>query len=456
VRTIPRTFARIAMLALTAGWLAGAGPAAAPDAAAQAPATAAATRAITFREAIALALARNATLRRAGHAAEAEDIGVWRAKLDFLPRLSASAQGSQEVWSANGAGDPSLSAGLSADLTLFDGFGNVASLRRARLARDASRSDVQQSRRAVVVSVVSNVLALIQQKEQLRVQQGNLAAADSLERQIGEYVSAGARTVADLYQQQATAASARLAVVEADRAVELARADLMQTLQLEAGEAVEFEVPALRDEAHGAALDLDSLLARAYAQRADLAAEGLRAAAAKQGVRVAGSAGWPSLSLSAGYGSSFLSGAGDSFSEQFHDRRSGSLGIGLSLPIFDRGANRANLRLSRIEAENRRLTLETTRQAVGFEVQRAWLSLRAAVQQREAAEAQDRAAERALATSQERYRAGAATFVELAQARAARVQAASALVSARYNLIFQRAVLDYAVGEDDPAASLLR
>ncbi|MBW8769754.1 MAG: hypothetical protein JF589_08370, partial [Gemmatimonadetes bacterium] len=44
---------------------------------------------------------------------------------------------------------------------------------------------------------------------------------------------AGARSISDLYQQQATTASARAGVVAAEQAVELARIGLIQTLQLD-------------------------------------------------------------------------------------------------------------------------------------------------------------------------------------------------------------------------------
>ena len=421
------------------------------------PLAAQAPRTITFTEAIRIALERNTTLRRAANASAADDIAVQRARLAFLPRLSASSQGSQGFGSASGEETRSLSASLSSDVTLFDGFGNVASLREARLSQSASRLDVRQSRRTVVFTVVSNYLALIQQQEQLGVQRENLAAADTLERQIREYVAAGSRTVADLYQQQAAAAGARLAVVEADRGWQLAQADLLQTLQLEAGQALVFEPPALLDgTAEAASPDLDSLLRRAYRQRTDLAAEQARAEAARQSVRVAGAAGWPSLSLSAGYGSSFTTASDVSFSGQFEERRGGSIGLGLSLPLFDRGANLSAVKLARLQADNSDLTLENQRQTVGIEVQRAWLNLRSAQEQLRVAQAQQKAAELSLQTSQERYEAGAATFVELSQTRATWVQAESQLVTARYNLLFQRALLDYYVGEDDPAASLAR
>jgi hypothetical protein len=44
----------------------------------------------------------------------------------------------------------------------------------------------------------------------------------------------------------------------------------------------------------------------------------------------------------------------------------------------------------------------------------------------------------------------AATLVELTQSQAAQVQAASALVNARYTLVFQQSLMSYYTGELDP------
>ena len=71
-------------------------------------------------------------------------------------------------------------------------------------------------------------------------------------------------------------------------------------------------------------------------------------------------------------------------------------------------------------------------------------------EQLRAAEAQQRAARLALQTSQERYEVGAATLVELTQARAVQVQAESVLVSARYKRLFQRTLMHYYIGDLDP------
>jgi outer membrane protein len=87
---------------------------------------------------------------------------------------------------------------------------------------------------------------------------------------------------------------------------------------------------------------------------------------------------------------------------------------------------------------------------VALEVKRAFLDYQAARERLVAAQAQEKAATLAVQTSEQRYRVGAATLVELTQARTAQVQAASAMVSARYTLVFRQALMSYYTGGIEP------
>jgi outer membrane protein len=419
------------------------------------------SRIITFKEAVRIALEQNTSLRAAQNAAALGKVDVSEARGQFLPDLRLSTQGSknfgrnfdQTAGTIVDQSSNSVSLGVSSGVTLFDGFGNVASLRQARLFDRAGESELQRVRETVVFTVASNFLALIQGQEQLRVQRENLAAAAALEQQIQTYVDAGARTIADLYQQQAVVAGARVAVVDAERTAELAKVDLMQTLQLDPAGNYEFESPAdSTSTAASESFQLDDLLTRASAQRIDLDAEKARVDAAQQAVRIARSNRWPTVSLSAGYSSAYNSASPFSFSDQLDQRRGGSVGIGVSVPLFDRGSTSAATRRAEIQADNANLSLISLQQEVGLQVRRVYLDFRAAQEQLVAAESQVRAAELALQAAQDRYSAGASTLVELTQSRAVQVEAASALVSARYNLLFERTLVDYYVGDLDPAA----
>jgi outer membrane protein len=398
-------------------------------------------------------------VRQAQNSAALAKVGVSEARNQFLPDLRFSTTGAknygrsfdQTEGTIVNQNTNSLSLGINSSVTVFDGFGNVANLRGAKLSDQAGEQELTRTRETVAFNVASQFLALIQRQEQLRVQRENLATATALEQQIQTYVDVGARTIADLYQQQANAASARFNVVDAERTTELAKVDLIATLQLDPTGTYEFEAPA--DSTAAAAslrFELANLQTRASAQRIDLRAEQARVDAADQNVKVARSNRWPTVSLNGGYSSAYSSASPFGFADQLDQRRGGSVSLGVSVPIFDRSVTSNATRRAEIQADNERLALENLQQDVALQVRRAHLDFQAAQEQLVNAQAQVKSAELALSASQDRYQAGAATLVELTQARATQVQAASALVFARFNLQFQRTLMDYYVGDLDP------
>jgi outer membrane protein len=415
-------------------------------------------RIITFQDAIGIALEQNTTVRAAQNAAALSKVEVSDARGQFLPDLRFSTTGSKNFGRSFDQTEGKVvdqttkaaSLGLNSSVTLFDGFGNTANLKGAKLSDVAAEHELHRTRETVAFTVASNFLSLIQRQEQLRVQRENLEAATALERQIQQYVDAGARTIADLYQQQANVASARFAVVDAERTTELARVDLIGTLQLDPTGMYEFQAPPdTTATAQADQFELANLQTRAAGQRVDLRAEEARVDAADQNVRVARSSRWPTLSLNSGYSSAYSSVSPLPFSDQL-DQRRGSVSLGISVPLFDRNSISNATRRAEIQADNQRLQLENLQQDVALQVRRSFLDFQTAKEQLVNAQAQLRAAELALQASQDRYEAGASTLVELTQARAVQVQAASLLVTARYNLQFQRILLDYYVGDLDP------
>ena len=417
-----------------------------------------ASRRITFDDAVGIALKQNVSVRQAENATELDATAVRQSQLQFLPDLRFSVSGSGNLGRNFNQNEGvivdqttgSMSTGISSSVTLWNGGQNTANLRAARLGEQASTQDLARTRQTVVFTVASNYLELVAQQEQLRVQRQNLQALQQQEEQIQRFVDVGTRPISDLYQQQASVAAARVSVVETQRALELAKVNLIQTLQLDAADDYEFVAPAVSEADVNRQYNLDSLVARAYAQRVDIDADEARVGAAEQDVKAAQAARLPAISLSAGYNTALSSASTLSVADQLNQRRGGSVGIGVSIPLFDRGSADLATQRAQIQAENARLALEQQRQQVAVEVRRAYLDHRSSQERLAAAQAQQRAADQALAATRERYRVGAATLVELTQSQAAQAQAASALVNARYNLVFQQSLMSYYTGELDP------
>ncbi len=417
---------------------------------------------ITLTDAVQIALRQNVTVRQGRNTIDQSATNVRQARMQFLPNFSVSTGTATNVGRNFDQNEgriinktsQSVNAGLSSGVTLFNGFQNVANLRSAEANEEATEQTFMRTQQTVVFTVASNFLSLVTNQEQLGVQEQNLIAQEALQSQVERFVQAGTRAVSDLYQLQAAVASARLAVLTARQAIDLAKVDLMQTLQLDPSQEYTFVPPVLVDTAAIVEdsipglprYDLDSLLAQAMTQRADLSAQLSRLEAAEQSIRSARGGRLPSVSMSAGYNSAYTNLNDLGFFNQFDQRRGGSVNLSLSLPIFDRGNASINTQQAELQLANARLTLEQQRQAVSLEVKRALLDYQAAQEQLVAAAAQKRAADLAVTTIQERYRVGAATLVEVTQTRASQVQAASAYVNARYNLIFQQSLMSYYTG----------
>lgn len=413
---------------------------------------------IAFGDAVKIALRQNITLKQAENTRALSEASVNSSRMQFLPNVSLTTSTSQNIGKNFNQTEgrivdqssQSLSTGISSSITLFNGFQNLSSLRQARLGEVASSSDLARARQTVVFTVASNFLSLVTLQEQQVVQEQNLAAQQALEEQITRMVKAGTRSIADLYQQQAAVASSRSAVVTAKRAVELAKVDLIQTLQLDAGSTYEFVAPTIDSTLAAPGFKLDELLARAFADRSDLKAEASRVDAANEALRSSGATRWPTVALNLGMNSAYSSLTASSLTSQLDQRRAGSVGVSFSIPIFDRGASSIASQQASLQVDNARLSRDRQKQTVALEVRRAFLDYESALEQLNVTRAQQKAADLALSTTQERYRVGAATLVELTQARASQVAAASALVNARYNLVFQQSLMSYYTGDLNP------
>jgi outer membrane protein len=497
--TVARVFsARLIALAFLAGSLL----AAPPPVRAQSSSAESDTTTITFSEAVRTALRQNATLKQKANAARIEEIGVSQARSAFYPSLSMSLGGTQRygrTFSQQEGGivsetNETVEGGARASVNLFNGFGDVAGYRQAEHQAEASEQSYQRARQTVVFNVMSEFLTLIRRREQVQVQKENLAALRQQLQQVREFVEVGTRPRSDLYQQQAEVAQAELDLLNARQQYDLGRTQLIETLQLDPFGAYGFQAPAVADSVESPArYDLAALLRRAYQKRPDLAADRAEIEAAGEGLEVAEAGYWPSLDLSANYGSNWSSaarqpipgtgtepelvtvqpvGGGEpiqlprpgtgadpafrrvSVGDQLDQRRGGSVSLSISYPLFDRFRTRHRVEQARVQRENARLALQDRRQQVAVQVRRAYQNYETARKRLSVTRQQVRAAEQALRAAEQRYELGAATIVELSQARSRFVQAQSDRVEARYDYFFQQNLLKYYTGTLDPSASL--
>ena len=464
-------------------------------------ATAQETRTVTFDEAMEIAFERNTDIRRAMNATEQRDIDVSSARMNFTPDLSLNTGGdrsfgrtfSQEEGGIVSETTDFFRVGVSGSITLFDGFQRFADLEQANLRSQSSELDLQRTRQDVIFEVMEQFIDVVETQELIQVREEELEVQRRQLEQVREFVETGMQPESDLFQQEAQVAEAEQQLLNAERDAELAKNQLIQTLQLDPFGEYEFEAPALEEaDPEAREYDLDRMLRTAFEERADLQAAEFEYRATDQDIRAARSGYYPTISLSGNVNTNWsdqavrpiegtesdpeivtlrpdlfegrddplqlpVPGTGSSpefeqpdFFDQLNDRRGANISISLSVPLFDRFQTRRNVQRAKVERRNAEFALEDQRQQVAIEVRQAYLDHQNAVKQLEVAQTRLRAAERARDATQERYNLGAATFVELSQANADFVSAASEEVQARFNLLLQEQLVDYFQGQVDP------
>jgi len=193
-RTVP-AFGRVVGLALTAlllFLLVTAGPVNAQQ-----------VRRITFNEAVQIALEQNVSLKKAANRLEQSAIVLSNERMAFYPDLSFSSNGSQnygrnfimhEGRIVNTTVE-TFNIGANANVNLFNGFADVASLKAAQLDLEASDLDLERARQTVVFNVMENYLTLISRREQIAVQEENLAAQRQQLERIQAFTEVGSRPI---------------------------------------------------------------------------------------------------------------------------------------------------------------------------------------------------------------------------------------------------------------------
>jgi len=420
---------------------------------------------LTLRQAVDLALEKNPGLKQSANQVETGLINLAQRQANFAPDLKATLSGSErfdKALEADGSRDhrnyENASGALGSSLNLFNGFGDISALRGAEWTLKEQQDIFTRDQQTLVYSTVTAFLQGLSDHELIRVRTENLEGNRRLLEQVEALYRAGNRPVSDLYQQQAETASAELDLLLAERNYAVTSRKLLQTIGLPPIAGVALLAPEVAPlETALVAREQGSPDLAALAQRTDLQAAEQQIRAAGEQVSVAQAGYWPTLNLGTSINSDYteLNRRQDFSGQFFDDNLNAVIGLALEVPIFDRQLTRNQVAQSRIQQDNARLSLLQQQLQAETELGQAVDDFRTAQQLIGVTEARLTAARQALAAMEERYRVGAATLVELTQARTNYTEAGYERVKARYGLITQGVAVAYYQGDGERMQELL-
>lgn len=419
---------------------------------------------LTLEQAVELALENNYQLKQAKNSRDLSDTQVFSAKMDFAPNLSASFGGSrstgrqfiQDDLSFEDRTAYNLTGSISTNVTIFNGFSNIANLRQARANLSTQEEDLKRLRENVIFNTASRYLQVVLDEELLKIAEATLEASRSQLEQVEAQVEVGSRPTVDLYNQEATVASDELFLIQRENAYEVSMAQLIRIMQDGSINRVETQMPSIDDLAlMPIEVDLQEMIEAAISNRSDYRAQEYAIESNRQDITMARANFLPTVTANAGINTRYsdqFTVLGDvvPFTDQFFtDQVNRTIGFSISIPIFNRWDNRTNMEAARVSLRNSELELDNVRFQITEEVRQAYSDYQSLVKELESSEKALIAAERAFETEQQRYEVGSTTLIELNQANANFVQAQSDRVQAIYSFVFQEKLLDYYIGQLD-------
>ena len=417
---------------------------------------------LTFEEAVAIGLQKNVILNQQKNQLEASQAQRLSALGNYMPNLNISGstqttKGQQQT--TNGGNLENITtdyvgAQLNAGLTLFNGFRNFNTLAQANNQLMAQGFLIKRSAQDVVSIVATQYLQVLLDQELLRIAEENVKTQNTVLEQIKGFFEVGTRAITDVYTQDALAKTAKVLYIRAKNTLQNDKSFLAQTLQLDPSQPFEVTHSALSEDlTKYKNVSLDSLIAIAVVNRSDLKQLDHLAKANKFAFKSSLSPALPSLSLYGNYGSFYYSLLTSEFSTQVRtENPSTSYGANLSIPIFSRFQTRTQRVTTKVLYDNSLLNYQNLEKTVKLDVQRAQNNFMNAFENYDASLAQFQAGELALSTQQESYLLGISPQVALAQANQTYVLGAAAKVQAEVTLLFQKVLLEYALGTLQPEA----
>ncbi len=413
----------------------------------------------TLEECIDYALEHNIQLRQNRVTKEQNEVSVKEQQAALFPSLSFSTNqnvswrpwsqsyvnlSSGTMTSTSSEVNYNGSYGLNASWTVWNGGRNRKNVERSRLTSELSDYDTEQTANSIQEQITQYYVQILYQTEAVAVNKEVLEGSKLQRDRAQEMVEAGSLAKVDLAQLQAQVAQDEYNVVNAQTQLDNYKLELKQILELVGTEQFDVATPAVGDDKVLQPLpEKGSVYARAYESRPEIKSGQLSVKAGDLDISIARRAFLPTVSLSAGIGTSNSSGLHTAVGTQWKNNLNNSIGLTLSVPIFDNRQNKSAVELARLSKQSSQLELLNTEKELYSQIETYWLNARNAQEQYRYARQNEESMQESYDLVSEQFRLGLKNIVELTTGKTNLLQARQTRLQSKYTALLNIAMLNF-------------
>lgn len=409
------------------------------------------------------ALQQNITIRKNRINAESTQVDVKTAKAALFPSLSFSTSqnvvnrpyqesssrvSGSEIITTNNKTSYNGNYGLNASWTVYNGNKRTNTIKQEKLNSQIADLDVSTSENDIKESISQVYIQILYAAESVKVNESTLEVSIAQRERGQQLLNAGSIAKSDLAQLEAQVSTDRYQLVTAQATLENYKLQLKQLLELDGENEMNIYLPVLSDANVLSPLPTKKdVFASALTLRPEIEAGKLNVQASELGIDIAKAGYIPTVSLSAGMGTNSANGSDFTFSEQMKKGWSNSIGLSISVPIFNNRQTKSAVQKAVLQRETSMLNLLDSQKTLYKTIEGLWLDANSAQQRYAAAQEKLKSTQISYDLISEQFNLGMKNTVELLTEKNNLLQAQQEQLQAKYMSILNAQLLKFYQGE---------
>jgi len=420
---------------------------------------------LTIQQAIERMLQNNLNIKRAVLNVSSATVDLQQSKAALYPSLNGSIDNSMNFGrSLNGATNQLITqnfyagnGSLNTSIDVFGGFRKINQIRQNKILLEAGNSNLDKIKNDLILQVVTSYFQVVFNVELLKASKEQLTVAQQTSEREEALMEAGNKTLADISQAKAQVATAELNVTNAQNQLTISYLTLSQLMEMRSdNDNYSVVAPTIQEIATARkSYNINEVYNSSLAIFPDIKLAKLNREAAEKGVAVAKGSLYPTISLGGGLGSrysyvlgkSLVSAPDPHFSDQISNNFYQSVGLSVSIPIFNGLSAKSNVRRAKINYEDFKLQESLTKNTLNKVIAQAIADLRAADSRYSSTQNTFNAQKDAFNVIEQRYNVGLVNSLDYNTSRTNMNKAETDFIQAKYDLLFRSKVIDYYLGK---------
>ena len=405
----------------------------------------------TLEECIAHALEKNIQVRKGELSNERYRYYADQSKAQRFPSVNASLTQNYNWSKASGGsgynGMNGSNVSMNSSVTIFNGSRLTNQIRQAELDIQAGQYTLETIKESISLSIMNAYLQVLYAGEQVRNTERQIESTTGQVELAAERLAIRLISQADYAQVRSQLANEKLNLANARSQLAIARVNLEQLMELPVSDDFEIAFPDPEDLVNqNRKPDVTEVYITALGIKPQVKNAEINKELAALDEKIARAGYYPVLSASAGAGTSYSSMMTDPYFDQINNGITPSLGLSLSIPIYQRKQVSTSVAVAQLGYQDAGLSELNTRNELRKSIEQACLDVVSAQADYEASVENYQATSESAALSDEKFRQGIINSVDYLVSKTNLILAESNLLQSKYNMIFSYKVLDFYSG----------